>query len=34
MYNGDFKLKEYREANGVSIEDFATRSGVSKTSIL
>ena len=27
MYIGDF-IKEYREANGVSIEDFATKAGI------
>ena len=30
MYIGDF-IKEYREANGVSIEDFATKAGLTVT---
>ena len=32
MYIGDF-IKEYREANGVSIEDFATKAGLTVTEI-
>ena len=32
MYIGDF-IKEYREANGVSIEDFATEAGLTVTEI-
>ena len=32
MYIGDF-IKEYREANGVSIEDFVTKAGLTVTEI-
>ena len=32
MYIGDF-IKEYREANGVSVEDFATKAGLTVTEI-
>ena len=32
MYIGDF-IKEYREANGVSIEDYATTTGLTVTEI-
>lgn len=32
MYIGDF-IKEYREANGVSIEDFSTKAGLTVTEI-
>lgn len=32
MYIGDF-IKEYREANGVSIEDFARKTGLTVTEI-
>ena len=32
MYIGDF-IKEYRETNGVSIEDFATKAGLTVTEI-
>ena len=32
MYIGDF-IKEYQEANGVSIEDFATKAGLTVTEI-
>ena len=32
MYIGDF-IKEYREGNGVSIEDFATKAGLTVTEI-
>ena len=32
MYIGDF-IKEYREANGVSIEDFTTKAGLTVTEI-
>lgn len=32
MYIGDF-IKEYREANGVSIKDFATKAGLTVTEI-
>lgn len=32
MYIGDF-IKEYREANGVSIEDFAIKAGLTVTEI-
>lgn len=32
MYIGDF-IKEYRKANGVSIEDFSTKAGLTVTEI-
>ena len=32
MYIGDF-IKQYRESNGVSIEDFANKSGLTTTEI-
>ena len=32
MYIGDF-IKEYRETNGVSIEDFTTKAGLTVTEI-
>ena len=32
MYIGDF-IKEYRESNGVSIEDFATKASLTVTEI-
>ena len=32
MYIGDF-IKEYREANGVSIEDFANKASLTVTEI-
>ena len=32
MYIGDF-IKEYRESNGISIEDFANRAGLTTTEI-
>ena len=32
MYIGDF-IKEYREANGVSVEDFTTKAGLTVTEI-
>lgn len=32
MYIGDF-IKEYRETNGVCIEDFATKAGLTVTEI-
>lgn len=32
MYIGDF-IKEYREANGVSVEDFAAKAGLTVTEI-
>ena len=32
MYIGDF-IKEYREANSISIEDFATKAGLTVTEI-
>ena len=32
MYIGDF-IKEYREFNGVSIEDFANKAGLTTTEI-
>jgi len=32
MYIGDF-IKQYRDSNGVSIEDFATKAGLTVTEI-
>ena len=32
MYIGDF-IKQYRESNGVSIEDFANKAGLTTTEI-
>ena len=32
MYIGDF-IKEYRESNGISIEDFANKAGLTTTEI-